>query len=125
LLPAHSVRSTCRRGGGRVAGTGGGRRGGCGAAACREARVTGTRPHGLSAHLFVRDADGAVAFYREAFGAAEVFRNRLPDGTLLFVEVVLGAGRLLISEETPSLDALAPPTIGGTPVLLHLEVDDV
>jgi uncharacterized glyoxalase superfamily protein PhnB len=31
----------------------------------------------------------------------------------------------LVSQETPSLGALAPPTIGGSPVLLHLEVKDV
>ncbi len=71
--------------------------------------MTGTRPSGLTPHLFARDAQGAVAFYIEAFGACELVRNR----------------RLLLSEETPGLDALAPPSIGGTPLLLHLEVDDV
>lgn len=65
-----------------------------------------------------------VAFYREAFGASELFRNVLPDGTILLVELALGPARLLISEETPSLNAFAPPTVGGTPGLLHLEVDD-
>lgn len=87
--------------------------------------MTTLRPHGLTPHLFVRDADAAARFYRDAFGAEEIFRNRLPDGRVIFIEVALGAGRLLISEETPSLGALAPRTIGGTPVLLLLEVDDV
>jgi PhnB protein len=82
------------------------------------------RPRGLAPHLFVRDADGAVAFYRSAFGAAELLRTRLPDGRVLFVELAVGDGRLLLSEETPSLNALAPPTVGGSPVLLLLEVDD-
>ena len=86
--------------------------------------MTAQRPRGLTPHLFVRDADGAVAFYRRAFGAAELLRTRLPDGRVLFVELALGDGRLLLSEETPSLNALAPPTIGGSPVLLLLEVDD-
>jgi uncharacterized glyoxalase superfamily protein PhnB len=86
--------------------------------------VTGRRPRGLSPHLFVRDADAAVAFYAEAFGAAELLRSTLPDGTLLFVELAVGPARLLVSEETPSLGALAPPTVGGTPMLLLLEVDD-
>jgi catechol 2,3-dioxygenase-like lactoylglutathione lyase family enzyme len=80
--------------------------------------MTGQRPRGLTPHLFVRDADGAVAFYRTAFGAAELLRTSLPDGRVLFVELAVGAGRLLLSEETPSLNALAPPTIGGSPVLL-------
>jgi PhnB protein len=86
--------------------------------------MTAQRPRGLTPHLFVRDADGAVAFYRSAFGAAELLRTRLPDGRVLFVELAVGDGRLLLSEETPSLNALAPPTIGGSPVLLLLEVDD-
>ena len=86
--------------------------------------MTAQRPRGLTPHLFVRDTDGAVAFYRSAFGAAELLRTRLPDGRVLFVELALGDGRLLLSEETPSLNALAPPTIGGSPVLLLLEVDD-
>ena len=86
--------------------------------------MTAQHPIGLTPHLFVRDTDGAVAFYRRAFGAAELFRNRLPDGQVLFVELAVGPARLLVSEETPTLGALAPPTIGGSPVLLHLEVKD-
>lgn len=84
-----------------------------------------TRPQGLTPHVFVRGADDAVRFYRRAFAAEEIFRQTLPDGRVLFIEVAVGPGRLLISEETPSLNALAPPSIGGSPVLLLLEVDDV
>ena len=87
--------------------------------------MSGRRPRGLTPHVFVRDADGAVAFYRAAFGAAELFRTRLPDGRVLFVELAVGDGRLMVSEETLSLNALAPPTVGGSPVLLTLQVDDV
>jgi PhnB protein len=87
--------------------------------------MTAQRPIGLTPHLFVRDADGAVAFYRRVFGAAELLRNSLPDGRVLFVELAVGPTRLLVSEETPTLGALAPPTIGGSPVLLHVEVQDV
>ena len=83
------------------------------------------RPVAVTPHLFVRNTDGAVSFYVKAFGAVELFRNSLPDGTVLFVELALGQGRVLISEETPSLNALAPPTIGGSPVMLMVEVDDV
>jgi PhnB protein len=86
--------------------------------------MTGQRPRSLTPHLFVRDADAAVGFYRAAFGAAELLRTRLPDGRVLFVELAVGDARLLLSEETPSLGALAPPTIGGSPVLLLLEVED-
>jgi PhnB protein len=63
-------------------------------------------------------------FYRDALGAVELFRNALPDGTLLLIELAVGDGQLLLSDEVSSLGALAPPTVGGTPVLLTLEVDD-
>lgn len=86
--------------------------------------MTSIRPTGLSPHLFVLGAERAVEFYREAFGAVEVFRNTLPNGVILFVELQVGAGRLLVSEETPELGALAPPTVGGSPVMILLEVDD-
>lgn len=86
--------------------------------------MTSLRPQGLSPHLFVLDAEGAVDFYRRAFGAVEVFRNTLPNGVILFVELQVGDGRLLVSEETPGLGALAPPTLGGSPVMILLEVGD-
>ncbi|MEU0566649.1 VOC family protein [Nonomuraea sp. NPDC005983] len=86
--------------------------------------MTSLRPQGLSPHLFVRDAEAAIDFYQRGLGAVEVFRNTLPNGVILFVELQLGAGRLLMSEETAELGAPAPPTLGGSPVLILLEVDD-
>jgi PhnB protein len=82
------------------------------------------RPVAVTPHLFVRNAGEAVSFYLRAFGAVELFRNTFPDGTIGFVELALGNGRVLISEETPSLNALAPPTIGGSPVMLMIEVNN-
>ncbi|HWM02812.1 MAG TPA: VOC family protein [Actinophytocola sp.] len=84
-----------------------------------------SRAHALTPHLFVRDVNAAISFYRTAFGAVELFRNVLPDGTVLFIELALGSARLLVSEEVERLGALAPPSVGGSPVLLLLEVDDV
>ncbi|WIY05966.1 hypothetical protein QRX60_19775 [Amycolatopsis mongoliensis] len=43
---------------------------------------------------------------------------------MLFVELAVGDARLLVSQEIASLDALAPSTIGGTPMLLTLETPD-
>jgi PhnB protein len=83
------------------------------------------RPLGLGTHIFVPDADAAVAFYREAFGATEIIRHRLPDGRVLFVELAFGPDKLLLSEEIEELGALAPATLGGSPVMLLLELDDV
>jgi len=59
--------------------------------------MTTSRARALTPHLFVRDADAAIMFYRDAFGAKELFRNRLPDGRVLFIEVAVGPARLLIA----------------------------
>ena len=87
--------------------------------------MSSIRPTALCPHLFVTDAEEATRFYSAAFGAVELLRNTLPDGRVIFAELALGDGRLLLSEETPSLNALAPSTVGGSPVMLHLELDDV
>ena len=82
------------------------------------------RAIGLVPHLFVKDVPAALRFYRGAFGAAELFRNVLPSGAVLFVELALGDVRLLISEELPQLDAIAPNTQDTVPMLLVLETGD-
>ena len=87
--------------------------------------MTRRRPLGLGTHIFVEDADAAVAFYSEAFGAAELVRHRLPDGRVLFVELAVGPDKLLISEEIVELHAVAPASLGGSPVMMLLELDDV
>lgn len=83
-----------------------------------------TRARSLTPHLFVRDARAAVAFYAAVLGGHELLRQTLPDGSVLFSELAIGDARLLLSDETPGLGALAPPTVGGSPVLLTLGVDD-
>jgi PhnB protein len=87
--------------------------------------MTRLRPLGLGTHIFVSDAEAAVTFYREAFGTAELIRHRLPDGRVLFVELAVGPDKLLLSEEIRELNALSPGSLGGSPVMLLLELEDV
>ena len=83
------------------------------------------RPLALSPHVFVRDAEAAVAFYADAFGATELVRNTTPDGKVIFVELAFGPAKLLVSEEVAELGALGPESIGGSPVVLTLEFEDL
>lgn len=78
----------------------------------------------ITPHIVVRGADRAVAFYRDAFGAEEVSRVPTPDGRLMSVELTFGDGSLHVADEFPELGVLAPPSIGGTAVVLALDVDD-
>ena len=78
----------------------------------------------IVAHIVVQGAERAVTFYAEAFGAEEVSRIPVPDGRLMSVQLRIGSGLLYLADEFPEMGVLAPPTIGGTPVVLALEVDD-
>lgn len=78
----------------------------------------------ISAHIVVQGADDAVTFYRAAFGATEVSRIPTPDGRLMSVELTIGSSTLHLADEFPEMGVLAPPSVGGTPVVLQLDVDD-
>lgn len=86
--------------------------------------MTSTRIRSVTPHLFVLDPAAASDFYQRAFGAVELFRNALPGGQIMFLELALGDARLLLSQETPTLGAFAPASFGGSPVQLHIEVPD-
>jgi PhnB protein len=73
--------------------------------------------------IVVQGAERAAAFYAEAFGAEEVNRIPVPDGRLMSLQLIIGGGLLHLADEFPEMGVLAPPTIGGTPVMLALETD--
>src|SRR4051794_32621090 len=78
----------------------------------------------ITPHIVVQGAERAVTFYRDAFGAEEIDRIPTPDGRLMSVQLRLDDGTLHVADEFPEMGVLAPPTIGGTPVVLSLEVAD-
>jgi PhnB protein len=78
----------------------------------------------ITPHIVVQGAERAAAFYRDAFGAEEVSRVPTPDGRLMSVELRLAGGSLHLADEFPEMGVLAPPSIGGTAVVLSLEVAD-
>ncbi len=79
----------------------------------------------LTAYLIVRNAAKAIEFYRKAFGAKEVFRLTEPQGKIGHAELRIGDSLLMLADEYPDFGALSPASIGGSPVSLHLYVDDV
>ena len=78
----------------------------------------------ITPHIVVQGAERAAAFYRSAFAAEEVDRIPVPDGRLMSVRLRIGDGLLHLADEFPELGALAPPSIGGTAVVLALAVAD-
>ena len=78
----------------------------------------------ITPHIVVQGAERAAAFYRDAFGAEEVERIPTPDGRLMSVQLRLNGAILHLADEFPEMGVLAPPSIGGTAVVLALDVAD-
>jgi PhnB protein len=78
----------------------------------------------ITPHICVRGAERAAAFYRDAFGAEEISRIPTPDGRLMSLRLRMDDGDVHLADEFPELGVLAPPSIGGTAVVLSLDVAD-
>jgi PhnB protein len=82
--------------------------------------------HTLTPHLVVNDASKAIEFYKKAFGAEEIRRVPGPDGkSLIHAELQVGDSRLLLVDEFQEMNCRGPKSIGGSPVTIHMFVDDV
>ena len=74
--------------------------------------------------LRIRNAAAAIEFYRKAFGAREVFR--FEDNTQIAHAVIaIGNSEIAVADENVDWGGLSPETLGGSPVSLHLDVEDV
>jgi len=82
------------------------------------------RIHELFAYICVHNANEAIAFYAKAFGAREKFRLAEPSGRVGHAELDFGGTTLMLAEEFPECHFQGPLTIGGTPVTIHLHVDN-
>jgi len=79
----------------------------------------------VSAYLFVPKAKEALDLYARAFGAETISRMPGPDGeSTMHAEMRIGNSMVMLSDENPQWKALSPKTLGGTPVTLHLYVED-
>ena len=78
----------------------------------------------MSLYICVANADAAIDFYREAFGAKELWR--IVEGEKIgHAEIQIGDTSLMLSDEYPDYGTVSPRTIGGSSVRLHLDVEDV
>src|SRR5262249_17903758 len=81
--------------------------------------------HSVTPHLIVRYCAQAIDFYRRAFGAVGVMRMPCPDGfSIGHAEMRIGDSLIYLVDENPGMGNKAPQTLGGTPVSIHLYVED-
>jgi uncharacterized glyoxalase superfamily protein PhnB len=79
----------------------------------------------VTPHLVCAGAAQAIEFYKKAFGAVEMMRLPGKDGRLMHAAIQIGAARIMLVDEMPQWGALSPKSLQGTPVTIHLYVDDV
>jgi len=79
----------------------------------------------LTPYINVKSAVEAIAFYKRVFGAKEIGRITMPDGTIAHAEIEIGDSKIMIAEENDQWGNLSPQTLGGSPVCLCLYVEDV
>lgn len=80
--------------------------------------------HTVTPHLVCDGAADAIGFYQRAFGAEELSRMPGPGGKLMHAMIRIGDAVLMLNDAFPEMGAKGPNALGGTPVTLHLYVQD-
>lgn len=78
-----------------------------------------------TAYLCVNNAAAAIEFYKKAFDAAEVMRLHGPGPKIGHAEIRIGNSSIYLSDEFPEYGVHGPQSLGGSPVRINLEVNDV
>ena len=80
----------------------------------------------VSPYLYIKGAADAIGFYGKVFGAAERGGPMLsPDGKVFHAELEIGDSLIMLSDEFEEFGNRSPKTIGGTPVLISVYVENV
>jgi PhnB protein len=80
----------------------------------------------VTPYLVVEGGHEAIDWYAEVLGAEEVSRMTGAAGRVAHAELRIGASSIYVGDEHPHLeDIFGPIRIGGSPVYLDLETDDV
>lgn len=80
--------------------------------------------HTITPAIVVDNAKEAIAFYKQAFEAEEIYKFPTPDGKILHSMIQIGDSRVMLSDEFPAMGIKSPNAVGGTSVTLHLYVED-
>ena len=79
----------------------------------------------LTPHLVCAKALDAMEFYKKAFNATEQVKLLAPNGQLIHGAMRIGDSNLMLAEECPEWGSFAPKPPHGSPVCIHLMVENV
>ena len=80
-------------------------------------------PTELHPRLIVDGVDKAISFYQAAFGA-ELVERFVMSGIVVHAAIRIGRSVVSMAEQVPDWKLLAPPTVGGSSVLLYVTLPD-
>ncbi|MGH8555151.1 MAG: VOC family protein [Gammaproteobacteria bacterium] len=81
--------------------------------------------HTVTPHLICAGAADAIEFYKEAFDAVEMARMPGPQGKLMHACIQIGDSVVMLVDEFPEWGSFGPKALKGSPVTIHLQVEDV
>jgi PhnB protein len=81
--------------------------------------------HTVTPHLVCDGAADAIEFYKKAFNAEEVARIPGPAGKLVHAQIRIGDSAVMLVDEFPAWGSFGPKSLKGSPVTIHLYVEDV
>ncbi|MBA2404990.1 MAG: VOC family protein, partial [Bdellovibrionales bacterium] len=75
-------------------------------------------------YLYVDNANAAIEFYIQAFGAKELVCIRDSKNKVAHCELEIGRFKLVLADEYPAADCLSPKTLGGASAGFILYFED-
>ena len=78
----------------------------------------------VTPHLICAGAGEAIEFYKKAFGAVELSRMPGSDGKVMHASIRIGDSVIMLNDEMPQWGSFGPKSLKGTPVTIHLYVED-
>jgi PhnB protein len=81
--------------------------------------------HTLTPHLTVRDAKGAIEFYKKALGAEVLHVSHTPDGRVMHATLKIGDSMIMLNDEFPEMGGSLAPRGDAAGVALHIYTNNV
>jgi PhnB protein len=82
--------------------------------------------HSVTPYLLIDGAARAIEFYKQAFGATELFKMDMPGDKIGHAEILIGDSRIMMADDCGGESPFRNPrSAGSSPVGLHVYVEDV
>jgi PhnB protein len=80
--------------------------------------------HSITPYIVVDDAERAIEFYKDAFGADEHIRMPGPEGKIAHAELQIGDSKIMLSDPFEQSNVKSPAERGGPTASIFMYVDD-